>query len=47
MPKIRNPHHPWSAERLVRLSKTWDFESDVDKLEEYNGEPLSPELSAG
>jgi hypothetical protein len=40
MTTIRNPHHPWGVERLVRLCKTWDFKSDLDDFEEANGEPF-------
>ena len=39
MSQSRNPNYPYSVERLVPLSKTWDFDSDVDRLREDDDEP--------
>jgi hypothetical protein len=44
MTKIRNLDYPYSVERLVRLSRTWNFDSDVDRLCEMTS-PIGPGLS--
>ncbi|MGB8067397.1 MAG: hypothetical protein WCF38_06805, partial [Pseudolabrys sp.] len=39
-PKVRNP---WSAERLIRLSKSWDFSTkeldELDMQRDFGGDP--------
>ena len=39
MTSIRNANYPWSVDRLVEHCKTWNFDSDVERLEERDGEP--------